>query len=165
MFSIQSQVHAAHALAGWKRTSPVADDVDRGRGELVHPHEPLQRDQRLDPLAGALREGHRVGVGLARAQRAVALQRRDDRHAAPRATRQPGEGARRRGSVIRPSSPITESSRQAVAAADLEVVGVVARRDLQRAGAELGLHVVVGDDRQAAPDERQDHRLARSGAA
>ena len=48
---------------------------------------------------------------------------------------------------------------QAVAAADLEVVRVVAGRDLQRAGAELGLDVVVGDDRQLAPDERQDRRL------
>ena len=46
-----------------------------------------------------------------------------------------------------------------VAAADLEVVGVVARGDLQRAGAEVGLHVVVGDDRQAAADQRQDRRL------
>ena len=50
--------------------------------------------------------------------------------------------------------------RQAVAAADLEVVGVVAGRDLQRAGAELGLDVIVGDDLQLAPDERQDRGLA-----
>jgi hypothetical protein len=47
-----------------------------------------------------------------------------------------------------------------VTAADLEVVGVVARRDLERAGAELALHVVVGDDRQAPADERQDLVLA-----
>ena len=44
-------------------------------------------------------------------------------------------------------------------AADLEVVGVVAGRDLQRARAELGLDVGVGDDRQAPADERQDRRL------
>ena len=49
---------------------------------------------------------------------------------------------------------------QAVAAADLEVVGVVARGDLQRAGAEVGLDVRVGDDRQAAADERQHGLLA-----
>ncbi len=47
---------------------------------------------------------------------------------------------------------------QAVLAADLEVVGVVARRDLQRAGAEVGLHVGVADDRQPAADDRQDRR-------
>ena len=45
-------------------------------------------------------------------------------------------------------------------AADVEVVGVVAGRDLQRAGAELGLDVVVGDDRQAPAHQRQDRRLA-----
>ena len=45
---------------------------------------------------------------------------------------------------------------EAVRAADLEVVGVVARRDLQRAGAELGVDVGVGDDRQAPADQRQD---------
>jgi hypothetical protein len=27
----------------------VVDRFDRRRGELVHAHEPLQRDQRLDP--------------------------------------------------------------------------------------------------------------------
>jgi len=47
-----------------------------------------------------------------------------------------------------------------VAAPDLEVVGVVARGDLQGAGAEVGLDVVVGDDRQVAPDEGQHRRLA-----
>ena len=46
-----------------------------------------------------------------------------------------------------------------VLAADLEVVRVVAGRDLQRARAELGLDVVVGDDRQPAADERQDRGL------
>ena len=45
--------------------------------------------------------------------------------------------------------------RQAVPAADLEVVGVVRGRHLHRAGAELGVDVVVGQDRDAAPDQRQ----------
>src|SRR5204862_1829853 len=31
-------------------------DLDRGLRQLVHPHEPLEADQRLDPLAGAVRE-------------------------------------------------------------------------------------------------------------
>ncbi len=47
-----------------------------------------------------------------------------------------------------------------VTAADLEVVGVVPRRDLQRACAEVGLDVLVGDDRKAAADERQHDLLA-----
>ena len=38
-------------------------------------------------------------------------------------------------------------------------LGSCAGRDLQRAGAELGLDVLVGDDLQAAADDRQDHGL------
>jgi hypothetical protein len=34
-----------------------------------------------------------------------------------------------------------------VGTADLEVVGIVAGRDLERAGPELGIDVIVGDDR------------------
>ena len=53
-----------------------------------------------------------------------------------------------------------------VGAADLEVVGVVARGDLQRTGAELGLDVGVRDDPQAAADERENRGLAdQSGVA
>ena len=36
----------------------------------------------------------------------------------------------------------------------------MAGRDLERAGAELGVDVLVGDDRQQPADERQDRRLA-----
>ena len=59
-------------------------------------------------------------------------------------------------SVIRPSSPITLISSSSCRAADLEVVGIVTGRDLERAGAELGIDVLVGDDRQPALDQRQD---------
>ncbi len=44
---------------------------------------------------------------------------------------------------------------QAVALADLEVVRVVRGRDLDGARAELGVDVLVGDDRDAAAGERQ----------
>ena len=50
--------------------------------------------------------------------------------------------------------------RQRVASADLEVVEVVRRRDLHRAGALLGIGIFVGDDGDAAADQRQDHMLA-----
>ena len=62
--------------------------------------------------------------------------------------------------VMRPSSPITRDLLEPVRAADLEVVRVVAGRDLQRAGAELGLDVLVGDDLQPPADDRQDRHLA-----
>ena len=50
---------------------------------------------------------------------------------------------------MRPSGPITVSSGQPVSAADLVVVRVVARRDLERAGPELELDALVGDHRHA----------------
>ncbi len=50
--------------------------------------------------------------------------------------------------------------REMVALADLEVVEVVGRRDLHGAGALLRIGIVVGDDRDAAPDQRQHHRFA-----
>ena len=50
--------------------------------------------------------------------------------------------------------------RQAMAFADLEVVEVVCRRDLDRAGALFGIGIVVADDRNAAADQRQDDVLA-----
>ena len=49
---------------------------------------------------------------------------------------------------------------QAVRAADLEVGGVVARRHLERTGAELGLDALVRDHRHAALDEGHDDLLA-----
>ena len=138
---------------------PVAfDRLDRRRRELVHAAEPLQRDQRLDPLSGAVREGDRVDVGLLGAERALLAQGGDHGllglgrgHAGEPLARLLGEPAvgADRDDLLEP-----------VLAADLEVVGVVAGGDLQRPGAELGVDVLVGDDRQAATDQRQDAVLA-----
>ena len=50
--------------------------------------------------------------------------------------------------------------RKVVALADFEVVEVVTRRDLHRAGAFLRIGVLVGDDRNRAMRERQHHILA-----
>ena len=100
---------------------------------------------------------------------------------ASRAGRAPCSQARIRSSAsswVRPASspaslvhaPVGADHRrlgQAVVAADLEVGRVVAGRDLERAGAELGLDALVGDHRHAALDERDDHLLAdqRRGSA
>ena len=52
--------------------------------------------------------------------------------------------------------------RQAVPPADLEVVGVVRRGDLHRTGAESGIDVGVGDDRDQPAGQRQlDQRPIR----
>ena len=50
--------------------------------------------------------------------------------------------------------------RQRVTPPDLEIVEVMRRRDLHGAGAFFGIGVVVADDRDAPPDDRQDCRLA-----
>ena len=47
-----------------------------------------------------------------------------------------------------------------VAPADLEIVEVVRRRDLDRAGALLRVGIGVGDDSDQPPDQRQAHLLA-----
>src|SRR3546814_7466062 len=49
---------------------------------------------------------------------------------------------------------------QVVALADLEVVEVVRRGDLDRTGALLGIGVAVGDDGNAPADQGQDSMLA-----
>ena len=53
--------------------------------------------------------------------------------------------------------------RQLVAAADLEIVEVVRRGDLHGARALLRVGIFVGDDRDAAADERQDRESGRQG--
>ena len=99
-----------------------------------------------------------MGVGLLGAEQALLAQRRDDRLL--RLGRgQPGEALPRllgHPPVLADHDDLLEPVR----AADLEVVGVVAGGDLQRPGAELGVDVLVGDDRQPAADQRQDAVLA-----
>ena len=149
---------AARLRLGPDAHPALLDGGDRRLGQLVHRHEPLQRDQRLDALARAVAEGHGVGVGLAVADEALRIERGDDLLA-----RLLHGEARVVGARLGRHAPVLADDRdlvELVAAPDLEVVGVVAGRDLQGAGAEVGLDVVVGDDRQVAPDEGQHRRLA-----
>ena len=131
----------------------AVDDLDRGRRQLLHPAEPLQGDQRLDPLAGALGERHGVLVGALAPDQPLLAQRGHDggRGVAGGQALVRLPGRRVHAPVLADHGDLLEL----VAAADLEVVGVVAGRDLERAGAELGVDVLVGDDRQAPADERQ----------
>ena len=68
---------------------------------------------------------------------------------------------------MRPSGADHGQLGQVVVAADLPVLGVVAGRHLQRAGAEVELDALVGDHRHAALDPRHDHLAAdqRPGSA
>ncbi len=151
-------VEVALALAlGMDADPAVLDRGDRRPGQLLHLHEPLERDQRLDPLARALRVRHLVRVGLGAVDPALFAQRGDDGVARLERghAREALAGGGRHAPVLADHGQLLEP----VLAADLEVVGVVAGRDLQRAGAELGLDVVVGDDPQPAADDRQDRGL------
>ncbi len=132
---------------------PLAHRGVRGLGELVHAHEPLQRDQRLDAVARAVAVAHLVLVGLLVAQQALGEQR----VAHPPARLVDGEAGKLARDVCH--APVVADRRelgQAVAAADLEVVRIVPGGDLERAGAEVHLHVLIGDDRHLAVDERHD---------
>ena len=132
----------------------VLHHLDGGRRELIHAAEPLERDQRLDPLARAMGVGNRVDVGLLGPQPPLVPQGCDDRLAGL-LDHQPGEPLPRRlahAAVLPDHDDLVEG----VGPADLEVVRVVTRRDLQRPGSELGIDMIVGDDLQTAADQRQD---------
>ena len=54
--------------------------------------------------------------------------------------------------------------RQTVPPADLEIVEIVGRGDLDRAAAGLGVGIFVGDDRDEPVGERQAHHLPTRSA-
>ena len=58
---------------------------------------------------------------------------------------------------MRPSSRSPSARASSWSPPDLEVERVVAGRDLQRAGHELRVDALVGDDRHRALDEGHDH--------
>src|SRR3954451_20658976 len=111
-----------------------AEGVDRRPRELVHAAPPLRRDERLEAPVTALAPADRVPVALALLQLVVLLQPRDDAlvHLFLRHAPEPlgGDAAVRADHGQR---------RQPVVAPDLEVHGIVPRRDLECARAEFPL--------------------------
>ena len=95
--SPSSRGRRAAQRSGWKRTRPSRTASIAGARELVHAHEPLQRDQRLDARArsGASR-GRRACSGSRPAQRALAPRARRRPPRAASATVEPGEALARR---------------------------------------------------------------------
>ena len=150
-------------LSGVKRTRPVAHRLDRRLGELVHAHEPLQRDQRLDALARAVRVGHLVRVRLGpRRSAPCALELRDHRRArllnghpreslaAPsRSSGRPRRSPRSRSSPWR--RPISKSLGS--------WPGVIFSAPVPNSGLTYS-SAMIG---RRAPDQRQDRRRARPG--
>ncbi len=122
-------------------------------GQRADLDEPLQRQPRLDRLLGAGAVPDAVHVRpLLRDDavlRAQCLAHRDTGLEPVHAV-EFGAGVRDPALLVH-----DRRHRQVVALPDLEVVRVVRRGDLHRAAAELGVHVLVGDDRDLAAGQRQ----------
>ena len=97
---------------------------------------------------------HHVPVALDRGHQAQRLEIGHD----PPARLEPVESAIRLRciGVDAPDLVQDRDRLEPVPTADLEIVEVVGRRDLDRAGALLGIGVCVGHDRDPSADQRQD---------
>ena len=141
-------------VLGMEAHRAVAHDCARRRRQLVHAAEPLQRHERLDARAAAVAVPDGVAVGRLRPDQPALAQVRDD--ALLRlVARQAGIALAR----LRCHAPVESDHLhlgQPVPAPHLEVVRVVGGRDLERAGAESDLDVLVGHHRHPALSERHD---------
>ncbi|CAB4881786.1 unannotated protein [freshwater metagenome] len=125
----------------------IADDLSRRFGQLVHLHEPLEGDQRLNALARTVREGHNVRVVLHPADQSERLKVLDDL-CLSLAGCHPCVTA----SVFTHAPVLADYTQlwELVAASDLKVIRVMAWSDLQSSRAEVELDVIVRDDRDQA---------------
>ncbi len=153
--------------------SPLAHRVQRGLGDrlaaagsglAVDAHvagqieEPLVRQHRLDDRVRALADRHLQLVLLRLDQKAGRVEI--------------GEHGLARGEAIHAAiffrrvvvdlrvERQDHARRELVARADLPVVEIVRRRDLDRAGAEFAIDVFIGDDRNLAAGQWQRQHLA-----
>ena len=137
------------------------DELEPAPGEVVHLHEPLVGEERFDHLAAAVAARHLQLVGLDLDQQAGGLEVGDDQLArveAIQAAKLFGDVIARRDDLRLVGEDVDH--RQRMPLADRVVVEVVRGRDLDHAGAEGLVDVVVGDHRDAAAGQRQLHALA-----
>ncbi len=136
----------------------LAREVRAFGRRLAHRHEPLVGQHRLDHHAGAVAARHHQLVRLDRFQQAQRLEVGHDLLARDIAV----HAAVFLGSVVVDLGVERQDAdlRQLMALAHRIVVEVMRRRDLDAAGAEGLVDVVVGDDRDFAIGERQLERLA-----
>ena len=136
----------------------VLDHFDRAIRQRLNLHEPLRRQARLDDGLAAAAFAQRHNVILRADQEAAALQILQNFLPRLEAV-QPLVWA---GVLVHLRDFVHHLDlRQVVAQPGLEVVGIMRRRDLHRAGAELGIgQDVVGDDRDLAVHQRQQYVLA-----
>ena len=137
--------------------APIPYDLQPSLGQRLHPHEPLGADHWLDHLTTSLGARHLYGVLLGLDGQAGRFHIGPQLAAAPVAI-QPGVGT---GVLAHGDVRFEDADDgQTVALADLEVVGIVAWRDLQRAGAEFHRHIGVANHGDGAVEDRHQARLA-----
>ena len=135
----------------------VADRVAGRLGERADADEPLQRLTRLDRGAASAAVADRVHVRADLGDDPAVFAQRGD-HGGPGL-----EAVQALERAVHGDHAVLVQdghAGQAVAAADLEVVRVMGGGHLDRAGAERGVDVGVGDHRDAPAGQRQLHRLA-----
>ena len=137
--------HKAHA--------PVAHRLARRRRQLPRVDKPLVGQVRLDHRVAAVAARHRVAVRALVFQQALFAQIRQ--HALARLKALQPAVRLRRARAERRVVVEQVDHRQIVAPPDFIVVEVVRRRNLDAAGAEFHLHIVVGKQRDDAPGQRQ----------
>ena len=138
----------------------VADRVPGGLGERADADEPLQRLARFDRGAAAAAVPDRVHVRALLFDDAAFLAQRAD-HGGPGL-----EAVQALERAVRGDHAVLVEDGQAgqvVPAPDLKVVRVMGGSHLDRAGAEGGVNVVVGDDRDAPAGQRELDRLPDQG--
>ncbi len=130
----------------------VAHGITGRLGQWRHPDEPLRRQPRLDDRVAtrAVADGMDVRSPLGD-DPALFAQGSHDRGAGLEAV-QSLEGAGRGNDA---AAVHDRQVRQTVPLPDLEVVRIVGRGDLDRAGAERGVDVRIGHDRDAPAGQRQ----------
>ena len=137
----------------------VLHRLDGRPGQGLGVHVPLVGEIGLDHDPGAIAVRHGVAHRLDAPEQAQAPRTRPPPSCAQRSG--PGRDRRpARCSLMRACGSRMLIIGRLVTLTDLEVVEVVGRRDLDRAGALLRIGIVVGDDRDRPADDRQAHALA-----
>ena len=134
--------------------------LDRGKGarrQLAHLEEPLGAQTRLNDGIGALAVSYRRGIVLNLLDIAGVLEHLDDLPAGLETVL-----AYQDLGVFGQASAVVDDidDREVVTQADLIVVSVMRRRDLEAAGTEIHLDIVVLDDGYLLVDERDKDFLA-----
>ena len=135
----------------------VAHHVEGGLGQRCDAHEPLLADHRLHHLRTPLAVPNGVPVLLYALQQPRLLEVFHNLDAGLKAV-QPRVGAGL--GVHRAVGVHDRDDGQPVALAEVEVCRVMARRDLEGAGAELRLDGIVANDGDAPAEDGQHHFLA-----